>query len=244
MVSQKIIFSCDHVISKLSNMATSINLVRSSAGDEDIVVPVGKLVRLLYAYLVPASGQVINYKPGIDFQQDGNNIKWISAHKPADQAGYTVEALVASRSVKDYIGNPADCERCAGQGWYVNKSSSAFRAIDRVAGINKLVQDYIKILYTEKDSTGYGTVLLSLSGAPVFDENAYLSDVASAINDASNQLKKIQSNFPVGNVSNEELLYGVDVLSMSYERSSGYAYISIKLVSVAGSSSAVINFKL
>jgi Cu2+-containing amine oxidase len=123
---------------------------------------------------------------------------------------------------------------------------NGYRRLEMARGINKLVQDYIKILYTRKQDDGYGTYLIDLSGTTVYDEDQFLTDIATELTSAALQLEKIQAALLAENedaLTKEETLSSVEVISMEYDKEDCAVYVSITLTSLASDSSATMNFK-
>jgi len=244
MTEQKIIFSCDHIINKLVSGSVTFDMTRSTTSVTDTIMYSGRVVNVFYVYtLTGSAAQVINYKKGVDYTISDNEITWISSNKPVAGAAYVLEALVTTRTITEYVGNISTCERCAGQGWYVDAFTKDNKSIQKAVGINKLVQDYIKVLYTEKATDGYGTDLTDLTGEYVPNEDLFLSDIATAINDAATQLKAIQATFDTSYITTAEMLSSVTITVLSYAKEECLADVELVLTSQAGST-ATVNFIL
>lgn len=245
MIEQKIIFGCDHIINTLKRMSVLIDVVKTSL-DTERLIQTGNISEVFYVYQIQDSLPVSNYRNGIDYVVNGNSITWISSHRPAIGSNYSCEVMMINRTVLDYSKDVANCERCFGQGWYVDMLTSDLRLIAKSQGLEKLVQDYIKILYTITRDDGYGTNLLTLSGNNVMNEEIYLSEISSEINSAALQLREIQGAMILDGkyvLDPKETLSEVEIISTEYFRDEGRAYVKMRLISEAGSS-AVTNFSL
>jgi hypothetical protein len=247
MIEQKIIFGCNHIISTLKKQSILFTPTRSSSGLVDLITRDGVVIDVFYVYqLNSGSNATVTYKKNVDYTFADNSITWISTHRPANGESYQCEAWANNRTTIDYTENPELCDRCYGQGWYVDMMPSGYRRLEVATGINKLVQDYIKILYTRRQDDGYGTYLIDMSGTDVYDENQFLTDIAAELTSAALQLEKTQALMLAENataLTAEETLSSVEVTSMEYDKGESVVYVSITLTSLASNSSATMNFK-
>lgn len=186
------------------------------------------------------------YRRDIDFSLYGNYIKWLTPRRPQIGKNFFVEFLKNSRittSPKDV----KDCQRCSGNGWYVNVFSNMNKSIDKVSGINKLVQDFIKILYTRKTSdSDYGTELTNIPGRELYSEEEAYVLVAETIRDAEYQYKKLQLDIISSgyDIPNSEILSSATIINAQYNLDESYMYLEISLTSMEPGQQAQISLEI
>lgn len=247
MIEQKIIFGCNHIISSLKKQSVLFDVIRDASDLTDKITRSGIISDVFYVYQTnTGNNATITYRSGVDYTFSDNNITWISNHRPVNDTTYSCEVWLNKRTISDYSENPQLCERCYGQGWYVDMMPSSHNRLEIAAGINKLVQDFIKILYTRKQDDGYGTNLLDMAGTTVYDEDSFLADISTELTSAALQLENIQAAILAENSSAltlAETLSSMEVNSMEFDKEDGAVYFSITLTSCAEDSSAAMNFK-
>lgn len=247
MIEQKIIFGCNHVISALKRESVLCVILRDSEGLTDVITRSANVADVFYVYqLSDAPNSTVNYKKDIDYTISENEITWISEHRPANGTLYQCEIMQNRRTISDYSNNPRQCERCYGQGWYVDAMSASYQRVDNVMGTNKLVQDYIKVIYTLKQEDGYGTNLLNLVGQQIYDENLYLSEIGSELTSGALQIQQMQAALLAEDetaLSDDEILMQLEIISMEYDQEESNAYVEIRLITRATNSSAMVGFQ-
>jgi hypothetical protein len=109
-------------------------------------------------------------------------------------------------------------------------------AISILTGISKIVQDFIKILYTYQDENGYGTKIVDYAGQVVVDSNQTCSEIASIIYNATEYYKDLQMSAILdgNNLSDDEILDQAIIDVIEYEEDTGSIYIEIVLYSRSG----------
>lgn len=242
MKEQKVVFSCDH---KLNILKTETRIfVMDPFNDTIRNLQDGSEISLIYhidkIFYVYTGANTESYINGVDYILDPdrpNSIKWLTVNKP--DRTYYCEALVRYRYVKNFVEDPQNCERCNGMGWYVSPMSTAYQRFETAENVTKLVQDYIKIVYTKYDeSTQYGCDILDYVGREVVDERSFTTDVCMELEYAAERLKTLQQN-GVDNgdeYTDEELLSEIEINETEYDKEAMGLYINMTIYSVAGTS--------
>ena len=126
------------------------------------------------------------------------------------------------------------CERCSNNGWYINifgEEKSEF-----VNGVEKLMQDFIKLLFTEKQLDGYGNSITDVLAENVYNEIELSLSISSSIQDCADQI--IQSQLEqINNGSNiplEEALDSVEVKDIIFVREECTCYITTQITNKLG----------
>lgn len=235
MKEQKIVFKCNHAINILKRQVTLFNLKRGD-GDTDQITNVGSISKIFYVSEDSNDG-IVNYVYGVDYVLNNSKVLWLTENRPTRGKYYTCEALHNSRYIKDYSNNPENCERCNGMGWYLSPLSTAYKRFESALDLPKLVQDYIKIVYTRYDEEqDYGCYIVDYVGMAVSDIEGFISDVTAELQYAANRLKAIQQNAinSGAQYTDEELLDYIVINTTDFDRDKNALYINMTLVSAAG----------
>lgn len=224
----QIIYVCDHTVNQITEeYKTDILNINT---DNTLKVPVGSIVEIIYVYEI-INNAIEYFYQDIDFTFANNTLTWIG-NKPQNQ--YYVEYFLKTRIIKTY--DIDDCPLCNGNGWYVDLTDISAQRINKVSGMSKLVQDFIKLLLTETTDDGYGTDLIKLSGQEIYDWQITQQRIFDIIKEAENKYKQIQA-MSIGaqyQLSDEELLSQVIVEDIIYDEEFSGFYVSLVLISVAG----------
>lgn len=215
MESCRVIFNCDHEFNSVESVAGTVSVSRTAGADTDLIGDtVVSSVLCVYQMLTNAMKFFID---GTDFQLINNNsIKWLAEGvAPEDESVYFVEYISSRRVAESY--ELEACPRCAGNGWYAGilESSSVI-----LSGLDKTVQDFLKIIFTDKDaSTGYGSSFSSILGSPITSEYDMVTEVTAALNDCVTQLQNRQASATSSGVtlSDEEILVSVELTDYEYD---------------------------
>lgn len=234
MIEPKIIFSCNHIITKVnSRVYTEIKI--KSGSDEDVISTDFSVPKIFSIYEYNGlAHKFVKYKNNIDFVLNRNSVKWISSHRPKKDTEFFVEYQANSR-ISSSPENAKDCPRCAGNGWYVSILSEQNKSIDKVSGINKLVQGFIKVLYTRKtEDSNYGTDLTLIPGRETYSEEEAVSLAVQAVADAEYQYKSLQlDTVSAGyNIPDSEMLNSASVTNAEYDSNENTMYLEITLISL------------
>lgn len=118
-----------------------------------------------------------------------------------------------------------DCPRCGGTGWYVGLfENNCYRA----KGVNKLLQDFVKLLYTVKADDG--NTLLNMSGRQNIQSEEWVESVLKNI--VANALLRYNAMIAEGaaagkNISDKEKIYSAGVSDVEIYDDSALAKITI-----------------
>jgi hypothetical protein len=205
------------------------------------------IIRIDLVYKQNSDGAKTYYYNGTHYNQtvSTNILEWITSAANIPQPGehYFMQCLYIKIDVNKYI--PEECPRCGGNGWYVNIIDTAGSSIQIVDGSSKLAQDFIKILYTDKNTSGYGTSIRDVIGMPIYDPKSIYSEIVSSIKDCEEQIKKSQKEASINgiNISEEEILSSITVNTIQYVKDQATFYVSVSLINVLGTA-IKFNFKI
>lgn len=233
MESCKIIFSCNHEFNKVVSEAVTISVTKSSLSDTDVILSDGTISSIIAVYQL-LTDSVKFFIRDIDFEiSDYNSLVWIEgASAPADNSQYIVEYVISHRIAENY--EIEDCPRCSGNGWYASLLIQNNAVL--VSGINKTIQDFIKVIFTEKSSdTGYGSDFNNIIGSPFTSEEAVISEITSVINDCVTQIQNNQSSAITSGATLEdaERLVSVDVVDFEYDSVNNGLVVSLEFKNAA-----------
>lgn len=236
-IAPQIVHICDHIIETHEAKCTTLKVVRGSGSEVDRFPPGASVKKIFSVYRVDNAETLENtfYQPIIEYSLINNSVKWGSGTGPDTGTEYCVDVYLVQSRIEEYISE--DCPRCNGNGWYADLMAQSEKNIDRLAGISKIVQDFIKILFTYREDGGtYGTKLLDLIGQEVTDENQLTSEVASMIVNAGNKYKELQSSSIVdgNNLDDDEILDKVIIGDISFDPANGGVYVLVRLYSRDG----------
>ena len=231
----KIIFNCDHIVTDKIKCYGDLLMTRDiSGGFPDKVAPNISIIRI--DQITDTTG-TREYSYGVDYEQrvSSDIIEWINPQnnpKPGEQ--YYITASYLKTGIRKE--EASTCDRCDGNGWYVDVLGGGEKNISTVGGESKLVQDFIKVLFTEKGSDGFGSNIKDILGSNVYNEVELGLMVSESISDCTNQIKEAQkkqldSGVPL---SPQEALDTIEVTQVLFVREEGACYISLKVVNEAG----------
>ena len=236
-MAPKIIFSCDHVIVNKTKCYGKILMTRDlSGGFPDKVASNISIVRI--DQITDKTGE-IEYSYGIDYEQKVSNdiIEWInSLNNPLPGEEYYITASYIKTSIEKFDAN--SCDRCDGNGWYVDILGGGEISIPVVSGQDKLIQDFIKVLFSEKDTSGFGSSIRDVLGSNVYNDVELGLQVSEVISDCTSQIKEAQkqqldSGVPL---SIDEALDTIEIVDILFVREEATCYISFRITNEAGNS--------
>ena len=235
-IAPKLIFSCDHIIVNKVKCYGQILMTRDiSGGFPDKVAPNISIIRIDQITDITGTNE---YSYGIDYEQKVSDdiIEWINPlnnPKPGEQ--YCIIASYVKTVVEKSDAN--NCNRCDGNGWYVDIFGGGEANIPTVSGEDKLTQDFIKVLFTEKDSSGFGSNIKDILGSNIYNEVELGLQVSEIISDCTNQIKEAQKQQLDSGVPllAEEALDSIEITQILFVREELTCYISIRIMNEAGS---------
>lgn len=233
-IAPKIIFSCDHIIVSKTKCYGKILMKRDlSGGFPDKVASNISIIRIDQVTNIDGT---IQYSYGIDYEQKVSNdiIEWINTNNnPSPGEQYYLTAAYIKTSIEKF--DATTCERCGGNGWYVDILGDREASTPVVTGQEKLMQDFIKVLFSDKDSSGFGSNIKNILGSNVYNEVELGLQVSEEIADCAKQIKESQKQQLDSGValSLEEALDSVEILNVLFVREDSTCYISILITNEA-----------
>jgi len=221
----KIIYPCSHIEIAEQKIYTTKTLIRSFDKDYDII----ESGAIIYGISSVYQGDVI-YLQGYHYVLFAQNrIQWVGDVKPLAGSVYTVGYEIISITNHNYLQE--NCPRCRGNGWYVNALEELSYRFNKTTGLEKLSQDYTKILLSKK-SEGVGTILRDMPGREIRNEEQGKDSIASAVRDAEEQCKLFQLELVSSGASlpEEEKLDRIEIEEILYEEQSQSFYVDIIIV--------------
>ena len=235
MESCKIIFTCNHEFRSIVSEAISLSIIRNTGSNIDKIIDYSAITDITDVYGFDSNNVKLFIK-NIDYQLlNHNSIEWISDFKPADGTIYVVEYVISHRIAQSY--DIEECPRCDGNGWYAGilpKNQSV-----TVSNLNKTVQDFIKILFTDKQAdTGYGSNFSQLLGKPIASVEDIVTEITAVINDCVVQLQNNQASAMSSGIvlSDSERLLTVDLIDYDYDRVNNGMTMTMNFRNAAGDS--------
>lgn len=229
-VSPKVVFKCNHIIDDSVIKYGNIDMVRRADNYPDVPPASIKMLRvdrvfdsrkeytLNYHYNQKTSPNIIEWNPLTDI--------------PSNEASYTVQCLYSQVSAEKF--DIEDCPRCAGNGWYLNLFDNN---VQMVEGSEKLMQDTIKVLFTERKGT-YGSNLKDILSQTTYNETELDINISTAIESCEEQIKQQQSE-ELSNgctLTPEETLLKIELANILFVRKECCCYITINVVNALGNS--------
>lgn len=227
----KIIFPCDHSIVNKERCYGDVEITRNANSGNIDVFPLS--VQFLRIDRVLNHDKTVEYTENIDYfiENSTNSIRWLKIpqyFKEKSPTKYFVRGLYVKTTVTQE--DEVQCSRCFGNGWYVNVFSSEEDI--KITGFDKLLQDIIKYLFTERQSDGYGSELKDLIAEALYDEIELRYKISEILNDCSESIKYKQQDALTrqADLSLDETLSSITLTDVyvDYDESTCYITISIK----------------
>lgn len=234
----KIVHICNHIIKQSSEINLDAVVTRSSDKDYDVIDSINTVSRIASVH-----NNTVIYGPNLDYSIfTHNKIKWVGLHYPNPGDTYTVNYDIIN--INNILYDQSSCPRCNGDGWYTGIIDDDTSMLYGVIGIEKLVQDFMKILLTSK-SVGTGTDLISLAGREMHSENEMSNIIVTIIRDAeaqykSTQLQMVSAGTPL---PDDEKLYMVDIADIEFNGADFGFVLSLGIINFT-SNNASINIKI
>lgn len=227
-ISLKIIHPCNHIVTKKEKKYGKIKMVR----DFNIGFP-DKLPANIQILRIDSieNKEGIEYTKLVDYEQKVSKdiIEWINPqNNPLLGETYFINALYIKTSTEKF--EASECERCVGNGWYVNIFNENLKYVE---GIDKLVQDFIKILFTEENEDNYGSNIRDVLAKNVYDEIELGVNVSASIESCADRLRKIQQSYNSNYINQAEMLDKITVYNVIFDREECFLYISIGIKSMS-----------
>ena len=245
----RIIYPCDHTVQENSNSYGEIQLKRSmDASSPDRIPNNIIMIRIDMIYTIDNVGNKTYYYNNYNYNQSLSldALDWIyhePSNNPAPGDTYYILGNYVKTDIVKY--DASTCHRCGGNGWYVSLINANGTNINKIDGMDKLAQDFIKILYTEKDfDSGYGSTIKDIIGLPIYDPNIIYSEIISSISDCTDIIKTNQKQAILNGaeIDDDETLSDVQIQDIQYSRDEATFYISIQIINILGDS-IKFNFK-
>lgn len=226
--SPQIIYSCNHIITDRIKLYSSLEVTRNvNTNYPDKLQENIDIIRIDKVY----DNNTI-YTRDIDYTQMASNniIEWtITGTSPLAGEKYYIDALYSKTITEKF--EDSECTRCGGNGWYVDLFSQN-GSVNIVENESKLAQDFIKVLFTDKQSDGTGSGIRDILGINIYNDNEVSHKISEIINSCVTQIKKRQEqNIANGiDIPNSEKLSNVIVNKILFVRSEATYYVTISLV--------------
>lgn len=236
-VAPKIIFNCDHIIVDKIKSYGKILMTRDlSGGFPDKTSANISIIRIDEITDINNTRQ---YTYGVDYEQKVSSdiIEWINpSNNPKPGEDYYITASYTKTVIDKSTAD--DCNRCGGNGWYVDIFAGEEGSIPLINEEEKLMQDFIKVLFTEKDSNGFGSTIRDVLGANVYNEVDLGLKVSNSIADCVTQIKESQRQQLNNGIPllPTEALDTIEVKEILFVREDSSCYISLRILNEAGSS--------
>lgn len=236
----QIVHTCNHVVETHEKKIEALPVIRAELGDMDQIFGGSNIYDIYSVYKIIDKDNLINYfyHKDADYRKIGkHSIEWIGNNRPAPSEEYYVECYYIKSNIVQY--EEEDCPRCMSNGWYVDLMPQSERAVNKLSGANKIVQDFIKILFTYRlDGSNYGTRIVDYAGKVVSDPNQICSEIASVIYSAASKYIDLQlSSVLDGNqLTDDEILDRISVDQIDYDIDTGGVYALVTLYSRSGES--------
>lgn len=227
-ISPRIIYPCDHIIIDKERTYGYIEMKRGDIpGIPDKVMPNISVIRVDQ---IVDKNKEFEFSKNIDYRQDIslNTVEWVNLNNPASGEIYFLRALYIKTIVRKETSDT--CDRCCGNGWYADIFPDTGN-IFMYEG-QKLLQDFIKVLFTEKNSTGYGSTIKDILAVNISNEVELGLEIATIMQDCEDQIKSSQrSNINNGlDVDASEKLSRIEIKDVVFVRDENSCYISINIV--------------
>lgn len=161
-----------------------------------------------------------------------NKIEWVMDENERPISGSPLTMIFYSTKTVSKSYDSADCVRCGGNGWYTSTASASDVSIDLATGIDKLLQDFLKILLTDSRHYVMGTSLKAIIGEITRTDTDIKTAIVRAVREAETLLKRIQYEMLLEQkeVPSEELLKSVIIDEIEQmDPGEGY-YVLLSLV--------------
>lgn len=245
--SLQVIYGCDHYIQYNNNMYDVIKMHRQSDGFSPDKLPDNiNIVRIDKIYKMSNNEEIVYYE-NYHYKQtvSPNIIEWVptAPNIPNQGEEYFIQCFYVQISVEKY--KQESCPRCGGNGWYISLVNETGMSVKKLDGLTKLLQEFIKVLYTDKGPSGYGSNINDVIATSVYDPSRIYSEIISSILDCAEQIKTMQKNaiFDGIEIDDSERLLNVVINKILYSREETCFYVSISIYNVLGES-VKFNFKV
>jgi hypothetical protein len=235
----RIINNCNHIVDEVSVEVKLDSVTRDSSQEYDILCPDYTIVYIGSVYQILDEGGFKIYYENIDFvKYTTNKIKWISINQPQHASTYYVEYERSKHQIKEYAQE--DCPKCMGNGWHVRLTDDNDIKIGTVTGFEKLVQDFIKLLLTEK-LDGYGSTMHQMLGQEIYSLDEFTRSIVNMVYECEMQYKAIQAElFNSGvELDSSERLSSVITTDCEYDSDFSSFFLSIIIVNESNSHAEV-----
>lgn len=222
----KVVHMCSHILREDSIAMRSVAVTKSETLTDIIPDIIAKSVESI----VVSDGTT--RIPGIHFQLIGTNIIAWANTSLMPLAGEIYTAIVATKdSIVRNMGQE-ECIVCGGNGWYASATEITEKKIEISSDVEKMVQDFIKILLTDSRYASFGTAFKEVSTSAITDENAMKIKITNAIKDAESQIKRKQYELEMNGilVGDDEKLASANLVEADMDESTRTLYVHVDLI--------------
>ena len=228
-IEPRILYKCNHIIDRKELKYGCIELTRNSENYPDSPSNNIKILRVDRVYK-----DDIEYTPELDYTQklSTNTIEWNNvSNAPNVGDKYVVQCLYTLITTSKHDAD--DCPRCFGNAWFINILNDG--KIETYTGINKLVQDVVKALFTDKNNN-YGSELKDLVSKNIYNKVDLDINVTSIIDECQRQIKAQQSEQMSNGctLEEEEILDELIIKNLIFVKEEMTCYITIEIKNLLG----------
>lgn len=226
----QVIHMCNHTVVDDVSLYGIIEINRSQIEGSPDEIP--KNINMKRIDKVMSYDKKRVFTKGVEYNQNvsSNIIEWTNndnVPKPGEK--YLIQGHYIKTTMTKY--KPNECKRCAGNGWYVDIFGG--ETVNSVSGADNLIQNIVKILFTEKqDDEDYGSRISSIIGKNVYNNIQLSADIADAISDCEQQIKDSQSSAIANGVSipEDEMLDSLSVEKITFSEETQTCYLTVKII--------------
>lgn len=242
-IAPQIVHVCNHIIETYQKKLGMLTMTHgTSLGDDE--VSMGIMIEKVYNIYSVINENNLDYRfyrQGTDYNIVNKNlIKWISDNHPGAGETYYLECYYTIPDIQEYESE--DCPRCLNNGWYVDLMPQSEMYISELSGMNKIVQDFIKMIFTyQSEENLYGTKIVDYAGQVITNLNQTCSEITSILYSAADRYKELQmaSMLDGNQLADDEILDHISIDSIEYDEDSGGIYVDLVLFSRSGVQSEV-----
>lgn len=229
-VEPRILYKCNHIIDSKELKYGKIELIRNTKNYPDSPTSNIKILRVDRVY----KGD-IEYTLNVHYTQklSVNTLEWVDGADNTPKVGekYNIECLYTIVTTAQY--DIDDCPRCLGNAWYINIFNEG--KIESYTGINKLVQDVVKALFTDR-ANDYGSTIKDLVSQNIYSETDLEVSISTIITECQEQIKTQQSE-QLSNgctLDDSEILNRLTITNMIFVREEMMCYVTIEINNLSG----------
>ena len=240
LVEPKILYMCNHLVDELIKTPVSCEVIRSAGTLIDTVPNATNIFEAISLYQLNDVGGIW-YFEGIDYKiKSPVSIQWLEgANAPSDGETYIFEYINMEKNFGQFSNE--DCPKCGGNGWFISILNETGLTVKKASGSYKLIQGFVKLLFTEKDEGGYGSDIHQLSSQPLYRKDDFTAEIMRIVYECELQFKQLQlsrANFS-DKITTDEKLRSATVVDTFYDSAAQGFYATIVLKGESGNTASL-----